>query len=102
MADPEINLGHLAGKGHKYELSLSNESQEDGIARREQDAANAILKRKITWALFCFALFITFMVFSGCVYLFVIGTPDDKKWAASIVSAIASGLVGFLVGQGRK
>jgi hypothetical protein len=30
------------------------------------------------------------------------GSADDKKWAAGIVSAIASGLVGFLVGQSKK
>ena len=65
-------------------------------------AADADLKRKMTFGLFLFALTVTGAVFAGCVYVFAIGTVDDKKWAAGIVSAIASGLVGFLVGQGKK
>ena len=56
----------------------------------------------MTFGLFLFALTVTGTVFAGCVYVFAIGTVDDKKWAAGIVSAIASGLVGFLVGQGKK
>ncbi|MEI6334133.1 MAG: hypothetical protein WCS87_06200 [Methylococcaceae bacterium] len=37
-----------------------------------------------------------------CVYTFATGEAEDKKWASGIVGAIASGLVGFLVGQGKK
>jgi len=55
-----------------------------------------------TFVLFLFSLMVTAVVFSGCVYVFATGAADDKKWAAGIVSAIASGLVGFLAGQGRK
>lgn len=44
----------------------------------------------------------TACAFGGCVYVFASGSADDKKWAAGIVSAIASGLVGFLVGQGKR
>ena len=42
------------------------------------------------------------VIFIGCVYVFATGVPEDKKWVAGIVSAIASGLVGFLVGQTKK
>ena len=48
------------------------------------------------------ALLFVFSVFFCCLYVFANGGPDDKKWAAGIVSAIASGLVGYLVGQGKK
>lgn len=102
MSDRQINLGQLVGTDHKYELSVSNESPEDAVARRTQEAADAELKRKMTFGVFLFALAITAVIFGGCVYTFANGTPDDKKWAAGIVSAIASGLVGFLVGQGRR
>ena len=101
-AEPQINLGQIVGKDHKYELSVSNETPEDAAARRSKETADAELKRKMTYALFCFALLIIGIVFVGCVYTFAIGAADDKKWAAGIVSAIASGLVGFLVGQGKK
>ena len=100
--EPRLNLGQIVGKDHKYELSVSNETPEDATARRLKEAADAELKRKMTYALFCFALLIIGIVFVGSVYTFAVGTVDDKKWAAGIVSAIASGLVGFLVGQGKK
>ncbi len=102
MSEPQINLGQIVGKDHKYELSVSHESQEDATARRAKEGADADLKRKMTFVLFLFALVVTGVVFAGCVYVFASGASDDKKWAAGIVSAIASGLVGFLVGQGRK
>ena len=99
--EPQINLGQIIGKDHKYELSVSNETQEDAATRRSKETADAELKRKMTYVLFCFALLIVGIVFAGCIYTFASGAPDDKKWAAGIVSAIASGLVGFLVGQGK-
>jgi hypothetical protein len=102
MSDEQINLGQLVGKDHKYELSISNESPEDAVARREKDAADAALKRTMTLSLFFFALALVAVVFGGCLYVFATAGAEDKKWAAGIVSAITSGLVGFLVGQGKK
>ena len=66
------------------------------------NGAVAALKRKMMYVLFCFALIVTAIVFGDCVYVIARGSADDKKWAAGIVSAIASGLVGFLVGQGKR
>jgi predicted cation transporter len=102
VVGPEINLVDVVGNGHKYELAVSNETPEDAAARREKDAKDAALKRMTTFVLFLFALAVVGSVFVGCVYVFATGTPEDKKWSAGIVSAIASGLVGFLVGQGKK
>lgn len=96
-----INLSQLIGRDHRYELSVNNETPEDASLRRAREMVDADSKRKMTFILFCFALLIVGIVFLGCVYLFSTGTPEDKKWAAGIVSAIASGLVGFLVGQGK-
>lgn len=47
---------------------------------------------------FVFALALVAVTFGGCLYLFATGSPDDKKWAAGLLSAIVSGLVGYLVG----
>ena len=102
MAQEPIDLGQLVSQGHKYELNIGKEPPEDAAARRAAGAADAALKRKMTYVLFCFALIVTAIVFGGCVYVFASGSADDKKWAAGIVSAIASGLVGFLVGQGKR
>ena len=43
MSEQQINLGQIVGKDHKYELSVSNESPEDAIARRTKEAADADL-----------------------------------------------------------
>jgi cytochrome oxidase assembly protein ShyY1 len=88
---------------HTYSVSVEREeTPEDAAARRSKETAEAELRRNMTYALFWFALLIVGTVFVGCVYTFATGVADDKKWAAGIVSAIASGLVGFLVGQGKK
>ncbi|MEQ1557444.1 MAG: hypothetical protein ABL933_00720 [Methyloglobulus sp.] len=100
--DPQINIGQILSKDHKYELSVSNEKPEDAAVRRTNETADAELKRKMTFSLFCFSLLIISAVFVGCIYLFATGTAEDKKWSAGIISAIASGLIGFLVGQGKK
>ena len=100
--NPPIDLSQIVDRDHRYELSVSNETSEDAAARGAQEMADADLKRKMAYALFWFALSLVGVVFVGCVYIFSTGTAEDKKWAAGIVSAIASGLVGFLVGQGKK
>jgi Mg2+/citrate symporter len=98
----ELNLAQLISKNHKYEIAASNESAEDAAARRALEAADAQHQRLMRTSLFYFALLIVLVVFTGCVYVFASGNADDKKWAAGTVSAIASGLVGFLVGQTKK
>lgn len=100
--DPQINIGQILTKDHKYELSVSNEKPEDAAARRLNESADADLKRKMLFGLFCFSLVVVGVVFAGCIYLFATGTAEDKKWSGGIVSAIVSGLIGFLVGQGKK
>ena len=56
----------------------------------------------MTFTIFCFALAITAIVFAACLFVFVDGSPDDKKWATGVISAITSGLVGYLVGHGKR
>jgi pilus assembly protein TadC len=102
MTEQQINLGQMVGSDGRYELSVSNESPEDAAARRSLEAAEAALKRRMSLGLFVFALILASVVFAGCVYVFAAGSADDKKWAAGIVSAITSGLVGFMVGQARR
>ncbi len=100
--DQQINIGQILSKNHKYELSVSNEKPEDAEVRRTNETADAELKRKMTFILFCFSLLAVGVVLTGCIYLFATGTAEDKKWSGGVVSAIVSGLVGFLVGQSRK
>jgi fatty acid desaturase len=98
-----VNLGQfLNGKGDQIELKITNETDGDAEARRTRDAAEAKLKRTMTLMLFIFAMLITGCVFAVCLTVAIVGSPDDKKWATSIVTAIVAGLLGYLVGQGKK
>jgi pilus assembly protein TadC len=99
---PPINLGQVLGRSDRYQLSVSNETAEDAAARRLRDASDARTRQVMALGLFFFAMAIAATVFVGAVYVFVTGSADDKKWAAGLVSAITSGLVGFLVGQARR
>ena len=100
--EPKIDLTALVKSEHKYELSASYEPPEDAAVRRENDLADARQTRTIRLVLLLFALVVVGVIVAGCIYGFAAGSADDKKWAAGIVSAIASGLIGYLVGQGKK
>lgn len=41
-----INIGHLVERGHKYDVSISNESPEDATARRLMETADADQKNE--------------------------------------------------------
>lgn len=102
MSDSQINIDQLAARGHAYELRVASESGEDALARRQRETEDAALKRRMTFWMFVFAQAMVAAVFVGCVVVFANGSAEDRKWAGGIVSAIASGLVGYLVGQGRR
>ncbi|ALL00026.2 MULTISPECIES: hypothetical protein [unclassified Massilia] len=98
-----VNLDQLIrGDSDQLELKIRNETDEDAQARRERETADAKLARTMKLMLFVFALVITGIVFGACIVVAFAGSADDKKWACSIVTAITSGLVGYLVGQGKK
>lgn len=96
------DIGKMADEGSMYELKMHNESEEDAVARRANEAADAALKRKMTLALFFFAMVMVSVIFFGCAYVAATGGNDDKKWAVGIIATISSGLVGYLLGQGKK
>lgn len=56
----------------------------------------------MTYALFCFSTSDNRHSLCGLCLHLRYQAADDKKWAAGIVCAIASGTVGFLVGQGKN
>lgn len=95
------DIGKMA-EGSLYELKMHNESDEDAAARRVTEAADAAMKRKMAQALFFFAMAMVCVIFFGCAYVAATGSPDDKKWAVGIIATIASGLIGYLLGQGKK
>ncbi|MBE7527291.1 MAG: hypothetical protein HS120_06925 [Burkholderiales bacterium] len=42
----QINLGQIIGSDHRYALTINNEAPEDASARRSNEMAEAVLKRK--------------------------------------------------------
>ena len=99
MPDTQINIGELARSDQKYEVSVSNELPEDGALRRQLEVADATQRRLRDSFVFFFALAAVAIIFLGCACLFIKGGPDDKKWASGILSAIASGAIGYLLGK---
>ena len=97
-----IDLVQLTKAGHRYDATITSETREDAQARRIEEAAVAAQKRHFAYVLFYFGLLAMGAVFVGCVYVFTTGAPEDKKWAAGLLSAIVSGLVGYLVGKGKN
>jgi hypothetical protein len=99
VPDTQINISDLAKSDQKYEVSVSNELPEDGAMRRQLEVADATQQRLRDSCVFFFALAAVTIIFLGCAYLFIKGGSDDKKWAGGILSAIASGAIGYLLGK---
>ena len=97
-----IDLVQLTKAGHRYDATITSETPQDAQARRSEEAAVAAQKRHFAYVLFYVGLLTIGAIFIGCIYLFAGGTAEDKKWAAGLLSAIVSGLVGYLVGKGRN
>lgn len=98
-----LNLDQLIRRdGDQLELKIKNETDADAQARRAIEAAEAKLARAMRMVLFVFALLVTGTVFAGAILTAVYGSADDRKWACSVVSALTSGLIGYLVGHAKK
>jgi hypothetical protein len=97
----QIDLDKVIASGAKYGLEVSNESEDEAAARRNREDADhrhQLWQRK--W-LFIVGVLMVVAVFLGCLYLFAMGSADDKKWAGGAVMTIVSGLLGFLVGKAK-
>jgi hypothetical protein len=89
MAEDFPQFIDISQKGIKVDISRA-ETQEDAAQRRKQDMV-----------LFVVAVAFVAVVATGCLWLiFLSDRPDDqKRWAMEILTAIASGFVGYLVGK---
>jgi hypothetical protein len=80
---------------------MSPEERKSKLKREERDAFVANLKEIV---LSIFALVMTGIFVYIC--LAIINNPDssadDKKWATSLITLMASGVIGYLTGKGSK
>jgi hypothetical protein len=92
-AKSPLDLNELA-QGQKVDIKVASpEDPSDARLRRFKDAV----------------LFITSIIgalgFGGfCVYIYIAASSsaDDRKWAASIITLIVGGLVGYWSGKNSK
>jgi hypothetical protein len=98
----QLNLNDLS-KDKKFELSVQSETPEDAQARRQEKAEQAKHKRRIHFWSFILSILLLLVIVGCCLNVLGTGSPDDKKWAAGVIGAIASGigsgLMGFAIGQ---
>lgn len=102
MSGPPIDITKLVQSGHTYTVSASNELPEEAQHRRARELANERHERRVELLTLGFSCLMVGVIFSGCIWLVAVGSPDDKKWAMGVVAAIASGLVGFIWGRRSK
>ena len=71
-------------------------------AMRHPDSPD--LRRRKDFILFCSAIAGVGMMAFICAWFLLrpSGTHDEKKWAMMVLSAIVSGLIGFLTGKASK
>ena len=89
-----VDLNAIVGTG-PYRFKGTLESPADAEARLVEEAKAADYKRlersRIVW----FALAMVFLFFVFCIYLYVIGSADDRKWSLAILTSIITGILTY-------
>jgi hypothetical protein len=88
-----------------YDVSLrSQEDPQERVHRHRVEWLDARVQQGKSIFLFVFALGGIGVVLWYCLTTLLEQTtaPDEKKWALSAVTAIISGLIGFLTGKALK
>jgi cation transport ATPase len=102
VAEPPLNiLDRLKDPkfGDLTESTIHFESTEEATARRHEASEQAKHKRKERLIILWFALAMVFGFSVWCIYVYVTGSADDKKWAQTIVASICTGLLTYAVGH---
>jgi len=102
VAEAPLNLQDLL-KDRKYgdltESTLHVESTEEAAARRQEASKQADHKRMERSIILGFALLMVLGFSVWCIYVYLTGSVDDKKWAQSIVFSICTGFLTYAVGR---
>lgn len=69
-----------------------------------EDPADAAHRRRKDLALFMFALLGAGAIGAYCLWVLIepSTSADDKKWAQSVLTAIITGLIGYLTGKSAR
>jgi hypothetical protein len=82
----------------------TTETPEEREVRLRQLEKDAAFRRWRDGSLFAVCLAATTVLGYVCVgiVLSVTASPDDKKWATSLITLIVGGIIGFLTGKSRS
>jgi fatty acid desaturase len=92
VAENPIDL-NVVRDDPRYRVKVGVESTEESAARIQEDAKAADYKcqerSKVMW----FGMVLLFCSF--CVFLYVKGSVDDKKWSLTVLASIITGIVTY-------
>jgi hypothetical protein len=80
------------------------ESPDEMVSRLRREEADARIQRWKEFALFVFAVLITFVIVGVCLWIIYdkSATPDMKTGAFSLLSALMTGIIGYICGKAQK
>ncbi len=104
MANGKIDLNDLANRPDHQLSIVPREEPTERNARLELEKADAAHKRRIDLALHITTLAIIAATFGVCAYIILARTfsSDTDKLAAALLTAIVTGLVGYVTGRASK
>jgi hypothetical protein len=104
MNNGKIDLNSLANR-EDHQLSIvPREEPAERDARLAIEIADAAHKRRIDFALHIAAFIVVGVALCLCVWALVreSSTIEDKRWAATLLTAIVTGFVGYVTGRSTK
>jgi hypothetical protein len=94
VAENPIDL-NVVRDDPRYRVKVGVESTEESAARIQEDAKAADYKRQERSKVMWFALGMVLLFCSFCVFLYVKGSVDDKKWSLTVLASIITGIVTY-------
>ena len=104
MSGNKIDLNDLANRPD-HQLTISpREDPAERDARLRMEEADAEHRRRKELALHVVTFVVIGVALALCVWAIVKknSTPEDTKWAVPLLTAIVTGLVGYVTGRSSK
>ena len=102
MNDGKIDLNEIASRpDHQFTITPRDYPAEIESRLRIEEA-NAAYQHQKDLVLHAVALLVVLTAFGLCVWAVVKGDPNTEKWAVPLLSAIVTGLVGYVTGRSAK
>jgi hypothetical protein len=102
--DNKIDLNEIANRPDHHLTLAPREDPAERDSRLRREELDAVHQRRKELALHVVAFVVIGVALSLCVWVIVRNSspPDDKKWAELLLTAIVTGLVGYVTGRSTK